>query len=106
MDDTLPTSKLLADALRKAGFLTLAMRAETNEFHDFFSPHALPDFALHDELAAIIRDDKRSEKERDAAHMMRLRLIDGEFDATKAESDLWAESPEGRAAADLLMKGL
>jgi hypothetical protein len=32
-------------------------------------------------------------------------LIDGEFDATKAESDAWARSPDGQAAFAGLLKG-
>jgi hypothetical protein len=32
-------------------------------------------------------------------------VIDGEFDATKAESDAWARSPDGQAAFAGLLKG-
>jgi hypothetical protein len=33
------------------------------------------------------------------------RVIAGEFDATKEESDQWARSPEGRAAMRALVEG-
>ena len=102
---TAETSQHLADVLRAAGFVGLAERAEQDEFHDFLSPHATPELFLATELAAIIMNDKFSERARMAAHHIRQRLIDGEFDANLKESDAWAESEEGQAAFAALASG-
>jgi hypothetical protein len=52
---------------------------------------------LADLLAQIVRDDGRPERERMAAHHIRQRLIDGEFDASNEEAEAWAAGPEGQA---------
>jgi hypothetical protein len=101
---TAKTSQHLADVLRAAGFEALAKRAETDEFHDFLSPHATPEMQLAAELADFVGSAKE-EKQRIAAHMIRQRLIDGEFDASSEESDEWAASPAGQDAFDRLAKG-
>lgn len=44
------------------------------------------------------------ERERLAAHHIRMRLLDGEFDADLAESEAWAESEEGQAAMNELIR--
>jgi hypothetical protein len=101
---TAKTSQHLADTLRAAGFSELARRAEADEFHDFLSPHELPDLMLSDLLARIAMDQERPERERIAAHHIRLRHHEGEFDANLEESDQWAESADGKAAFDMLSK--
>ena len=101
---TAATSQKLADSLRAAGFEVLARRAEADEFHDFLSPHALPEMLLAEELAAIMTDRTCTTREQSAAHHIRQRLIDGEFDASKEESDEWAESPEGQDAFQRLAR--
>ena len=98
---TAKTSQHLADTLRAAGLEALAKRAEADEFHDFLSNHALPELTLDGELVAILRNAKEL-RQRMAAQNIRERLHDGEFDASLAESDDWAESPEGRAAYRML----
>lgn len=102
---TAATSQHLADTLRAAGFDALAVRAEADEFHDYLSPHALPETLLDAELAEIAGDLGRPERERMAAHHIRMRHHDGEFDASKAESDDWAESPDGQDAFRRLARG-
>jgi hypothetical protein len=102
---TAKTSQHLADVLRDAGFEDLAKRAERDEFHDFLSPHATPELLLAALLADLSTHPKVHERQRIAAHMIRQRLIDGEFDASLEESDAWAESPEGQAAFRELFKG-
>ncbi len=84
------TDRLVA-ALRLADFTALAERAATGEFHDFQSPHAMPQHELVVALNAIPGGGQR------AQDLVR-RVIHGDFDATKAESDQWAASPEGQAA--------
>ena len=100
---TAKTSQKLADVLRAAGFDDLAQRAEQDEFHDFLSDHALPEMQLAAELADLVGSAKE-EKQRLAAHMIRQRVIDGDFDASNEESEEWAASPEGRSAFTELVK--
>lgn len=83
----------LAEALERQGFKQLARRARKHEFHDFLSPHALPQHELVAEL---------NELQNGAAEKLKRRVMDGDFDATRAESDEWAASPEGQAVMDNL----
>lgn len=94
---TAPTSQKLADVLRVAGFEELAVLAEKDAFHDYLSEETFPQMVLADllaQIAAYSEDDRM----RLAAHHIRMRLIDGEFDASEAESAAWAQSEEGQAA--------
>lgn len=89
------TRDKLAAELRKVGavaspenrvkYLTFAARAETGEFDDFSEAHACPITQLHQELTAA------------GLIKFAARVADGEFDATKEESDEWAASPAGQA---------
>jgi len=101
---TAKTSQHLADTLAAAGFEDLAKRAEADEFHDFLSDHATPELMLDAELVTLVKSSP-TEALRTAAHNIRMRLWDGEFDASTEESDAWAESPEGRLAFQMLIKG-
>jgi len=100
---TAKTSQHLADTLRAAGFHTLADRAEADEFHDFLSPHDLPDLLLDQELRKLMHSV--DQREVTAAHNIRMRHHHGEFDASKEESDDWADSPDGQDAFRRLTKG-
>lgn len=76
-----------ASPANAAKYEALAARAETGEFDDFAdNQHVCPVTALHAELVAA------------GFTKFAARVADGEFDATKAESDEWANGPEGRAA--------
>ena len=103
---TAPSSRKLVETLRAAGLLTLAMRAEKDEFHDFLSDSAMPSMDLDRALSAIIEDAGREPVQRMAAHHIRMRHHEGEFDATKEESDEWAASPEGQGALSDLIHDL
>jgi GrpB-like predicted nucleotidyltransferase (UPF0157 family) len=103
---TAKTSQHLAEVLFAAGFMELGSRALNDEFHDYLSPHAMPAAVLDSELVGIASNDRCSERERMAAHHIRMRHHDGEFDASVEESDAWAESPEGQAAFAELTKDL
>lgn len=100
---TAKSSQHLADTLRAAGFEALAGRAERDEFHDFLSEVDFPEMALDAELVTLI--ESGDESQRTAARHIRRRHHDGEFDASKQESDDWADSPDGREAFRLLAKG-
>ena len=103
---TAKTSQHLADTLRAAGFEELAKRAETDEFHDYLSPHDFPELTLDQELVQIIIDAEKTGTHRvkTAAMNIRSRHHEGEFDANSEESDEWAESPEGRDAFEQIAK--
>lgn len=101
---TARTSQKLADALRAAGFEQLAKRAELDEFHDYLSPHDLPEIMLDMELVAIIKGTM-SKKVKATAQAIRERLHQGDFDADKKESDDWAKSPDGQDTFKRLIDG-
>lgn len=94
---TQPTSKNLASVLSNCGFTALAERAMADEFHDFESPHAMPEHVL---VAALRR------LKLPAANALAQRVIDGEFDADKAESDAWQRSPQGQSVMAELWAGI
>lgn len=99
-DQPLPeghTARALADALTKAGAPPdMIRRAERGYYHDYLSPLATPEIVLVSELR---RAAARPEAETPAALLaLAADVIDGKHDASKAESDEWAHSPEGRAA--------
>src|SRR5262245_4703740 len=79
----------LSAALREAGITGLAQEAERRDFNDFIGIYDLPAITLAELLRKIGTP---------AALAVRVRLIDGEFDASKEESDEWARSPEGQDA--------
>ncbi len=80
------TSKLV-DALLDAGdarLRPLIVRARHEEFHDFSSPHAMPEHVLVAELRSL------------GFEPLAQRVIRGDFDATREESKAWADSPDGQ----------
>ena len=104
------TWKLVAalKAVPDPGGVSAAMikRAEDGYYHDYLSPLALPEMALVAELWALANHPSRSKTQaRRALLMIRSRVIGGEFDATRAESDAWSKTPEGRAAFAALVGG-
>ena len=77
----------IASPENAAKYEAFAKRAETGEFDDYADTYACPITQLYGELlkAGFSKFAKRVAK--------------GEFDATKEESDEWARSPSGQAAA-------
>lgn len=94
---TAKTSEAMAAALDAAGLPDLAKRARADEFHDFLSPHHAPLLLLDDALVAVMKNTTLPQENRTAAYHVRMRMHEGEFDATADESDDWANSEEGRA---------
>lgn len=70
-----------------AKYEAFAKRAETGEFDDYADTYVCPITQLHSELLTAGFDK------------FAARVADGEFDATKEESDEWARSPSGQEAA-------
>lgn len=101
---TAKTSEQLALVLDAVKLDQLAARARNDEFHDFLSPHAFPELLLVDLLADAANACPDLDKQLRILEI-RQRVINGEFDASKEESDDWAKSPEGREAYSLLVRG-
>lgn len=83
----------LAQELRKAGLEAMADKAATGWYHDFLSPLDVPAIALADDLERANTPP---------ALALRIRHLDGEFDATTQESDEWMASEEGQEAIRML----
>lgn len=64
-----------------------AVRAATGEFDDYADTYACPITQLHSELTKA------------GLTKFAARVANGEFDATKEESDEWMRSPSGQEAA-------
>jgi hypothetical protein len=74
----------------EAAYEAFAKRAETGEFDDYADTYACPITQLHGELTAA------------GFTKFAARVANGEFDATKEESDEWARSPSGQDVAKML----
>lgn len=75
------TTEKLAIALENAGLHKMAQRAREGYYHDYLSPLATPCLQLAADLTTIGTA---------GALEIRSRHLNGEFDATKEESDAWA----------------
>ena len=81
----IPTTERLAQALTQAGAPAhMIEQAQAGYYDDYESPLAM-------NITALVGDARAAGLDGIAA-----RAADGEFDATKAESDAWAASPEGQ----------
>lgn len=81
------TKDILAGELTKADLPEMAAKAATGYYHDYLSPLAMPCVQLADDLKKAGTP---------VALALRARHLNGEFDATKEESDEWAASPDGQ----------
>lgn len=87
MSESLPTKERLARAMEQAMCpVPLIAAARAGRYDDYESDLAMPLVELVGELRAL------------GQHALAERVVAGEFDGTKEESDAWAASPEGRAA--------
>jgi hypothetical protein len=105
------TKDMMALALREAGLEAMGDKAVMGYYHDFLSPLAMPEAQLlHDlkvELGRRVMESAATpEPEIDAVQKLIDRHMNGEFDASKEESDEWAASEEGRAAFNGFFNGL
>jgi hypothetical protein len=99
-DQPLPeghTARKLAAALAEAGAPPgMIRRAERGYYHDYLSPLAMPELALVSELrrAAATTPDADA---RGRLRALAIAVAEGVHDASRAEADEWARSPEGQA---------
>lgn len=91
------TKDFLAGELRKAGLISMAEAAERGLYHDYLSPLAMPCVALTKHLLDIGTPE---------AMALRQRAVAGEFDASQAEAEAWADSQEGRETFAMLTREL
>lgn len=101
---TAKTSEILAQALDAVKLEGLAARARQDEFHDFLSPHDFPELTL-EQLLRNARDACPDGQRMHRIEAVRQRLLNGDFDASKEESDEWAASAEGQDAFNRLVRG-
>jgi hypothetical protein len=90
------TKDKLAQALREIKLEEMGNKAAMGEYDDFLAESATAILDLVNDLARVGTVE---------ALALRRRVINGEFDATKEESDAWAKSAEGQEAFRMLMKG-
>jgi hypothetical protein len=88
------TARKLSAALEAAGApRSIVRRAERGYYHDYLSPLAMPELSLITELRRAAKRDPDN-----AVALLRVAqaVAEGEHDASAAEGDAWARSPEGR----------
>lgn len=92
------TTVKLAKALREIPGVPKDMlqRVIDGYYHDFLSPLDLPEIQLIADLRELASAPATPRDSRPLLREMARRVIDGEFDASKEESDAWAASPEGQ----------
>lgn len=74
----------------------MIQRAIDGYYHDFLSPLALPEIQLVADLRELASRPATPRNSRPLLRELAKRVIAGEFDATKEESDEWARSLEGQ----------
>lgn len=88
------TTEKLARALEKTDDIRvkpLVWRARRGYYHDFLSPLPTPELQLVQDLRDLGMEE------------LAQRVIDGEFDASHAESRAWSDSEEGQETFGLLL---
>jgi hypothetical protein len=93
------TTAKLAAALSEVPGVPREMvaRAVDGYYHDYLSPLAMPEVQLVHDLRDLSARPATPADSRPLLRALAQRVADGEFDASKAESDAWAESEEGQA---------
>lgn len=98
------TTVKLAKALREIPGVPQEMitRAIDGYYHDYLSPLDMPEIQLVTDLQELASRPATPRNSRPLLREMAQRVIAGEFDASKEESDEWARSPEGQETLGLL----
>lgn len=90
-----PTMHRLARDLKDANAPEWMVDKALSGFYDDYHPNAP---ALN--MTSLLSDMRKA----GLPKAMQLKVIDGEWDATKEESDAWAQSPEGQKTFTELFK--
>jgi hypothetical protein len=98
IDDGRHSTVRLSEALAAIPGVPKAMltRVIDGYYHDYLSPLAMPELQLMADLRELASAPATPRNSRPLLRQLAGRVIDGEFDATRAESDAWARSPEGQ----------
>jgi hypothetical protein len=80
----------------------MANKAAAGYYHDFMSPLETPTITLVNELH--IAAEKAEPADREKILYVREQVINGDFDASREESEEWARSPEGQRTMGMLFK--
>jgi hypothetical protein len=93
-----PTTARLARALSEIPDMPREMiqRAVDGYYHDYLSPLVAPEIQLVTDLRELASKPATPRDSRPLLRALAQAVIDGEYDATKEESDAWAASPEGQ----------
>jgi hypothetical protein len=92
------TTVRLAEALSAIPGVPRQMiqRAVEGHYHDFLSPLTFPEIQLVADLRELAALPATPRDSRPLLRDLAGQVINGEFDATPAESAAWAASPEGQ----------
>jgi hypothetical protein len=71
-------------------------KARTGHYHDFMSPLDFPEMQLVADLKDLASRPATPRNSRPLLRQLAQDVKDGKHDASKAESDAWAASPEGQ----------
>lgn len=98
---------LLAEALQQVPGMPPAMieRARAGYYHDYLSPLTMPEVQLVHDLRQIAVLPTTGPRAKAMFAELIKRVIDGDFDATRAESDAWARTPEAQALFNEFTQG-
>jgi hypothetical protein len=101
---TAKTSENLAKVLEGVGLHGMALKARADQYHDFLSDDPLCALTLETELRQA-RDQAHDPILAKLIEAIRQQHLNGEFDASREESDEWAKSADGIEAFEALLKG-
>lgn len=100
---TARTSEMLAQVLEGVGLHGMAAKARLDMYHDYLSDDAMCAITLERELREA-RDSCADPIMARLIEAIRQQHLNGDFDASKEESDDWAKSDEGQAAFQALVE--
>lgn len=101
---TAKTSEKLALVLEGVGLHAMAAKARLDQYHDYLSDDAFVSIILERELREA-RDQCSDPIIAKLIEAIRLQHLNGDFDASKEESDEWAASAEGQETFKALIRG-
>lgn len=98
MTDREHTTAILARALEAIPGVPPGMieHARTGYYHDYMSPLATPEIQLVADLRELAARPGTPRNSRPLLRALAEAVIDGQYDASREESEEWARSPEGQ----------
>jgi hypothetical protein len=83
----------------------MIQRARDGYYHDFLSPLDMPEVQLIADLRELADRPATPRNSRPLLRALAKAVTDGQYDASKEESDEWARSPEGQETMAAAMAG-